>query len=480
VRHYKKGPTIPAGRFCDLFFGRAELVSVRTMAKPATKTVLIIDDDSQYRHLLGELLQTHGWRVFEAGEGQTGLDDVRRHRPDVVLCDLLMPRVNGFQVCRNIRRDATLRHTKIVVTSGRDYEADRLAAREAGADEYLIKPVRSESLMRVLDRLHGDGASGSRAAGAPSGDTQAGTRLKFWGVRGSIPTPGPATVRYGGNTSCIEVRAGGEIIILDAGTGLRPLGRELLDEFSDRPLNLTILLTHTHWDHIQGLPFFLPMYQPQCRLRILGYEGARKGLVSVLSGQMESQYFPVPFGELPSNIEIEELKDLEFELGAVRVGASFANHPGICVGYRLFTPDGSIAFFPDTEPYSRTHNPLPGQDADSRAALDYARQQEAKMIEFLRGTDALILDAQYDCEEYENHVGWGHGCVDDAVNTAIRAEARRLFLFHHDPDHDDARVEQMVTHGRKLVAGQNAALIVEAAREGAVVELAATATLAAA
>src|SRR5881296_3781813 len=111
------------------------------------------------------------------------------------------------------------------------------------------------------------------------------TRLKFWGVRGSIPTPGPTTVHYGGNTSCVEVRAQGQIIILDAGTGLRPLGRQLTEEFDNRPLELTLLLTHTHWDHIQGLPFFAPIYQPQCRMRILGYEGARKSLVNVLSGQ---------------------------------------------------------------------------------------------------------------------------------------------------------------------------------------------------
>ena len=112
-------------------------------------------------------------------------------------------------------------------------------------------------------------------------------------------------MQYGGNTSCVEVRADGEIIILDAGTGLRALGRHLMAEFEDRPLNITLLLSHTHWDHIQGLPFFQPIYHPHCRLRILGFEGARKGLVHVLTGQMESPYFPVPFSELPGNIEIE-------------------------------------------------------------------------------------------------------------------------------------------------------------------------------
>src|SRR5215470_12086495 len=160
-------------------------------------------------------------------------------------------------------------------------------------------------------------------------------RIKFWGVRGSIPTPGPTTLEYGGNTSCIEVRAGGQIVILDAGTGLRLLGRELLAEFGDKPLSLTLLLTHTHWDHIQGLPFFLPVYQSNNHLRILGYEGARLGLETVLSSQMESPFFPIGLKEVPANIQIEELKDWEFALGEFKAQACYACHPGFCVGYRL-------------------------------------------------------------------------------------------------------------------------------------------------
>src|ERR1700704_4303878 len=156
-------------------------------------------------------------------------------------------------------------------------------------------------------------------------------RLRFWGVRGSIPTPGPTTVEYGGNTSCVEVRADGQIIILDAGTGLRLLGRQLLDEFGDQALDLTLLLTHTHWDHIQGLPFFLPVYKPQNQLRILGFEGARHGLDNILAGQMESPFFPIGLREVPANVRIEELKDLNFNVGPVRVQACFANHPGLCV-----------------------------------------------------------------------------------------------------------------------------------------------------
>lgn len=436
------------------------------------KTALIIEDEASYRGLLAAVLKADGWRVLEAAEGEAGLEAVRTHRPDVVLCDLLMPRCNGFQVCRAIRTDVTLRHTKIVITSGRDFEADRNSARDAGADEYLTKPIAASVLLATLERLRSDTTLTVRRprTGEPGKSSPA--TLTFWGVRGSIPSPGPATVRYGGNTTCLEFRAGDEIIILDAGTGLRPLGRKLLSEFNGQPLALTMLLTHTHWDHIQGLPFFQPVYQPQCRLRILGYEGARKGLVNVLSGQMESPYFPVLFDQLPGNIQIEELKDMEFTVGTVKVKAWFANHPGICVGYRIFTDDGSIAFFPDNEPHARLHRSGRAENVDDTANREFAESQEQRFLEFLRGAEVLVHDAQFDAPEYESHIGWGHGSVDYAVSLAMKASIEKLFLFHHDPDHDDAKLDAMLAHARELVAAANSPLLVESAREGTVIQLA--------
>jgi len=277
-----------------------------------------------------------------------------------------------------------------------------------------------------------------------------GATIKFWGVRGSIPTPGRSTVRYGGNTSCVEVRMGDDIIILDAGTGLRLLGRSLLTEFKRRPLNLTLLISHTHWDHIQGLPFFGPIYDSRCRLRILGGEGARKSLVAALMGQMESSYFPVSFTDLPSNIEIEELREFNFAVGNTLVRAHRANHPGFCVGYRLFSPEVIICFFPDAEP-------RPGVDEE--------------LIDFIRDADVLILDSQYDRAEYRQHRGWGHGSVEASVKLALRARVRKLILFHHDPTHDDRIIDGFVRHARALVRQQGGKLKVEAAREGLTLEL---------
>jgi phosphoribosyl 1,2-cyclic phosphodiesterase len=258
-------------------------------------------------------------------------------------------------------------------------------------------------------------------------------------------------VRYGGNTTCVEYRRGRDIVILDAGTGLRKFGQSLLKEFPRGQLNLTLLISHTHWDHIQGLPFFAPLYQARCRLRILGCEGARQSLVSALTGQMESTYFPVPFSQLPSNIEIEELEEFSFSVGHILIQAHRANHPGQTVGYRLFSPEGIVCFFPDTEP-------RPG--GDDRAMLD-----------FVRDADVLVLDSQYDRAEYKKHNGWGHGCVDDSVALALKAGVKKLVLFHHDPDHDDKKIDAFVRHARALVKKQRGQLLVEAAREGVVLPL---------
>src|SRR6478609_2842534 len=248
--------SFPSRRVC-----RSVSRSIRlTFSVP--KKVLIIEDQADYRQLMGEVLSMEGWRVLEAGDGDAGFEMVSKERPDVVLCDLLMPRSNGFLVCRKIRNDFTLRHTKIVVTSGRDYDSDRLAAREAGADDYLTKPIKPYDLLALIARLTDETTIITQHEVVEPTLPPLPARMKFWGVRGSVPTPGPGTLRYGGNTTCIEVRAQNQIMILDGGTGLRPLGRELLAEFQDQPMNITLLLTHTHWDHIQGLPFFTPIYQP--------------------------------------------------------------------------------------------------------------------------------------------------------------------------------------------------------------------------
>lgn len=291
------------------------------------------------------------------------------------------------------------------------------------------------------------------------------TRLKFWGTRGSISVPGPGTLRYGGNTTCVEMRADGEIIVLDAGSGIRPLGVALEKEFQSQPIKLSLLITHAHWDHIQGLPFFAPVYEKKNEICVRGYDGVDTSFSEIMAEPMKAPFFPIAMRELSARIDITKLTEMEFSFGKVQVRAKFVNHPGVCAGYRLFTSAGSIAFLPDHEPYRFLHSARANHMSPEQAKRRATRER-ISLVQFLHGSDILILDAQYTNAEYESHIGWGHGSVSSAVSLALDAEVRRLLLFHHDPSHDDTRIDAMVDDARRLIRNSGKELEVDGAREG--------------
>lgn len=274
--------------------------------------------------------------------------------------------------------------------------------------------------------------------------------VRFRGVRGSIPSALPENMRYGGNTSCVEVRFEDQLIVLDAGSGIRLLGNELLENAQTNPIEATLLLSHTHWDHIQGLPFFTPGYSPKNRVTIFGAAGHGELLQRALVAQMTPLHFPVGFEQMRGIQPIRELNSDVTKFGNLLVRTTQLNHPGGCTGFRIESVAAHIAYLPDHEPY-----PTNGSEAghSSRTAL----------IEFVRGVDLLILDTQYTSEEYANRVGWGHGCLRDSVELAIESGARRLILFHHDPSHDDRQIDRMVEVARATAAGTP--LVIEAASE---------------
>jgi phosphoribosyl 1,2-cyclic phosphodiesterase len=291
------------------------------------------------------------------------------------------------------------------------------------------------------------------------------TRLKFWGTRGSISVPGPSTLRYGGNTTCVELRADGEIIVLDAGSGIRSLGVALEKEFQSQPLNLSLLITHAHWDHIQGLPFFAPAYEKKNEIHVRGYDGVDTSFSEIMAEPMKAPFFPIAMRELSARIDIKKLTEMEFLAGKVQVRARFVNHPGVCAGYRLFTSAGSIAFLPDHEPYRFLHS-AKANNLSPEEAKKVAEKERVGLVEFLRGSDILILDAQYTDAEYESHVGWGHGSISSAVSLALDAEVGKLLLFHHAPSHDDTILDSILNDARRLIRESGKKLEVDAAREG--------------
>jgi phosphoribosyl 1,2-cyclic phosphodiesterase len=284
--------------------------------------------------------------------------------------------------------------------------------------------------------------------------------LRFWGTRGSIPTPGAHTVRYGGNTPCVEVRTETDwLVILDAGTGIRELGRALLaanDGEAARPVAADIFLTHAHWDHIQGIPFFAPIFQPGNHFTIWGSKALKTSIDRVIRDQMSPVVFPVSFEELNARIDFCEIAEERRTGNGYEVTAFAVQHPGGALGYRFSSgqPDGrSFVYISDNEL-------SPHDTYQTRAAW------REDLLRFVSGAAVLIHDSMYTAEEYERHRGWGHSTHEEAVTLALDAGVEELVLFHHRPERSDEDVDRALALARGIVAERGARLRVTAAAEG--------------
>jgi phosphoribosyl 1,2-cyclic phosphodiesterase len=288
-------------------------------------------------------------------------------------------------------------------------------------------------------------------------------RVTFWGTRGSIAAPGPETARYGGNTACVEVRADRHILILDAGTGIRPLGLALAREFSGRPLTVHLFITHTHWDHIQGFPFFVPVFARDTTIRVYGAPGQGRSLEKVLRGQMESDYFPVGLGDLAATIDVQEFRGTDIEIGDVTVAATYLNHPGMNLAYRVSHAGRRLVYATDHEPYAQTLDRLAGRGDEGRV---FGERLDAGVVAFAHEADLLIADAQYTDEEYTRRIGWGHSPLSATVALATAARVKALALYHHDPLHADDVVAEMERLACAMIAAGGAAIRCFAAADG--------------
>jgi phosphoribosyl 1,2-cyclic phosphodiesterase/ActR/RegA family two-component response regulator len=299
-------------------------------------------------------------------------------------------------------------------------------------------------------------------------------RVRFWGTRGSIATPGPSTLRYGGNTACVEVRAGdGTLIVLDCGTGARALGQSLLAS-GERPIRGHLLITHTHWDHIQGFPFFAPLFLPGSEWDIYAPGVTGRHLEDTLSGQMEYTYFPVRLDQLGATIRYHDVVEGTFQIGGVKVTSHYLNHPALTLGYRLEAGGASVVYATDHEPHS--HHKLELPSGDGRVVLSQPlHHEDRRHVLFMAGADLVIHDAQFTAAEDASHIGWGHTAAEQVVDFALAAGVERLALFHHDPNHDDDAIDRMVESCRRRAEREtdddDRVLEVTAAAEGQSIEL---------
>ena len=305
-------------------------------------------------------------------------------------------------------------------------------------------------------------------------------RVTFWGVRGSIPTPGPTTVKYGGNTACLELRFGDEdrLIIIDAGSGIRELAGEILKkDLKKGPLTTKIFLTHTHWDHIMGFPFFTPIYIKNTRLDVFGPVSFEEdSLDSVVGGQLQYKYFPVNMGQLEATIHYERLKETEMDLGGgLKLTTKYLNHPITVLGYKFEYQGKVFCTVYDHEPFSNIFDvskddPSYDEEAVREGALA-AAEENKKVEDFFAGADLLVHDTQYTEKEYKkDKKGWGHSSFQWAVKSAHRARVKHLVLFHHEPMRSDEELEALYCSLVKQIKDKTS-LTVSLAQEGVTIEV---------
>ncbi len=280
--------------------------------------------------------------------------------------------------------------------------------------------------------------------------------ITFWGTRGSIPTPGKTTVKYGGNTPCVELRFDNQkFIILDAGTGIRNLGEKIIGSGSS--INTCLLISHPHWDHIQGFPFFKPAFISGNEITIVCAEFDGISLSQMISDQMNKVYFPVQLNELKANIKFKSVQEEEFDVQGVNVTTLFLNHPLFAIGYRITYRNKSVTYISDNEPFDRyvaqtiknVHKEI------VKKYLEYKDEPNQRLFDFVMGTDILIYDSTYTPEEYINRVGWGHSHYLFSLKVAAEGKVKNLVLFHHDPSHDDPKIDEIHSKCLKEINNRN-------------------------
>lgn len=297
--------------------------------------------------------------------------------------------------------------------------------------------------------------------------------IKFWGVRGSIPTPGPSTLRYGGNTACLEVRFPDQpIFILDAGSGIRELGKQLLQ--SPDPITGYIFISHFHWDHIQGLPFFKPAFKPGNKFVIYGCDEPHLPLNEIISMQMTPTFFPVAIDDMHAIIDFHPIREETFTVGDVTVQTKFVNHPGYALGYRFTYQGKSLVYISDNEP-SQAFFQKSSENSNTHSSIEekfetFVEDKDQELVDFIKGCNVFIHDTQFLPSEYEEKKTWGHSPYHYTVDLAVRGQVEKLVLFHHDPDHDDAMVDYILELSRKRLRELKSSIQCIAAREGEIIE----------
>ena len=397
-----------------------------------SKRFFIIDDDESVLLLLKSMLEAQGHSVTGYSSSVKALKDILVKPPDCVLTDIMMPEMDGVELCRQLRQ-AGLHELRILVVSAKIYHTDKERALAAGANGFISKSrSHPDQMMQDIMSVFSDALS-----------------LGFWGCRGTMPVPGPGTIRYGGNTACVSLTfPDGHVFVFDAGTGIHRLGGHLVR--MGKKLTGTILLSHPHWDHINYLPFFTPLFIPGNQFEIVGSRHADISLEQLVANQMDGVHFPITPRELGARISYRELGEGTYTIGPAQVRTMLLCHPGYCLGYRVQFGKRSICYVTDNELFP--------PDSESYSAAYF------KMLsEFVHEADILITDTSYFDDEYPKRIGWGHSALSRVLEIATVAQVKELYLYHHVPEHDDEAIDRMLQEAHKRLRDSGSETVCKAA-----------------
>jgi len=381
----------------------------------------IVDDDPISVKLLAKYLKTEAETVSYSTSSISAISQIIEQKPDCVLLDILMPEMDGLELCRRLRSEKGLDSTKIVIVTGKAYGFDRKRALSFGANGYITKPVDRVTLISQIKRILEDRIE-----------------ITYWGIRGTLPVPGKETVKYGGNTSCVTLEfPRGNLFIFDAGTGIKALSDHFMEQ-KRSGIEAEVFISHPHWDHINALPIFDPLYVKGNSFVIHGPSHCDITMRELISAQMDGVYFPINIKEFAASVNFRDLKEETFYIDGIKIKTMLLNHPGQCLGYRVEYNTRSVCYVTDNEIY-----PKPNQF--------YNDEYVNKLIEFVMNSDVLITDCTYDDQEYDSKICWGHSSVGQVIELADLAKIRNLHLFHHDPAQTDIDIEAKLERAQALL-----------------------------
>ncbi|MGE0832762.1 MAG: response regulator [Simkaniaceae bacterium] len=410
------------------------------------------------------------YEIATAKTGSLVLKKIQEFEPDLLILDLMMPHLHGIEVMKTIKTNKRYSSMGIIVSSYHVMVQNYHAAIEEGADYFLVKPFEMGQLFALIKEFFAGTLKPSPFT-LKSGHEILQTHcyhpipstlssyMRFWGTRGSNPVAGSEYVRYGGNTSCLEVRYGEDLLIIDAGTGIRQLG-DIIDLEDSQTVHLFI--SHTHWDHITGFPFFGPLYKKNCNVVVWAPVGFEKSTKELFTNMLAYAYFPVRLDEMKAKVTFKELRDNRpVSIGNIIVDCHFTNHPGPTVGFKIKSPNKTIGYITDNEVLFGYHG-HPNEIHLKHPLLE----PHLHLIDFLKDCDTIVHEAQYFPEEYYRKTGWGHSSIPNATVLMKYTGCKDWIVTHHDPNHKDNDLQVKLQLHHDIIEECNLKIHVDIAYDG--------------